>query len=77
MQNFSSSRSKFRYGYLLTSAGLVQKSRLTTEFLRRKVAKYYALQLEIEALRFKILCDTEVAIELTKDLKSLEITQGG
>ena len=51
MHNFSQSKKKLRYAYLLTPAGVVEKSKLTAEFLRRKVAEYEALQAEIEALK--------------------------
>jgi EPS-associated MarR family transcriptional regulator len=51
MQNFSQSKNKLRYAYLLTPAGVAEKSKLTTEFLKRKVAEYETLQTEIEALR--------------------------
>lgn len=54
MQNFSQSKNVFRYAYLLTPSGVAQKSKLTAEFLRRKVAEYEALQVEIEALRAEI-----------------------
>ncbi len=51
MQNFSQSKNKLRYVYLLTPAGVAEKSKLTAELLRRKVAKYEALQIEIEQLK--------------------------
>ena len=51
MQNFSQSNNKLRYAYLLTPAGVAEKSKLTAEILRRKVAEYEALQAEIEALK--------------------------
>ena len=51
MQNFSQSKNKLRYAYLITLAGVAEKSKLTAEFLRRKVAEYETLQAEIEALR--------------------------
>lgn len=51
MQNFSQSKNKMRYAYLLTSAGVAEKSKLTSEFLRRKVTEYEVLQAEIEALK--------------------------
>ena len=35
MQNFSQSKNKLRYAYLLTPAGVVEKSKLTAEFLKR------------------------------------------
>ena len=51
MQNFSQSKNKLRYAYLLTPAGVAEKSKLTAEFLRRKVAEYETLQAEIEILK--------------------------
>jgi EPS-associated MarR family transcriptional regulator len=54
IHNFSQSNNKLRYSYLLTPAGLVEKSNLTAEFLRRKVAEYEALQSEIDELKSEI-----------------------
>ena len=54
MQNFSQSKNKVRYVYLLTPTGVAEKSKLTAEFLRRKVAEYEALQIEIEQLKSEI-----------------------
>ena len=54
MQNFSQSKNKLRYAYLLTPAGVAEKSKLTAKFLRRKVAEYETLQAEIEALRAEL-----------------------
>ena len=51
MQNFSQSKNKLRYAYLLTPAGVAEKSKLTAEFLRRKVAEYETLRAEIKALK--------------------------
>jgi EPS-associated MarR family transcriptional regulator len=51
IQNFSRNNNKLRYAYLLTPAGVAEKSRLTADLLGRKVAEYEALQVEIEALK--------------------------
>jgi hypothetical protein len=51
VQNFSHSKNKLRYAYLLTPTGVAEKSKLTAEFLKRKVAEYGALQAEIETLK--------------------------
>ena len=51
VHNFSQNPHKLRYAYLLTPHGIAQKSRLTAEFLKRKLAEYEALQKEIEELR--------------------------
>jgi EPS-associated MarR family transcriptional regulator len=57
MRNFSQSKNKLRYAYLLTPAGVAEKSKLTAEFLRRKVAEYETLQAEIETLRSELSID--------------------
>ena len=57
MQNFRQSKNKLRYAYLLTPAGVAEKSKLTAEFLRRKVAEYETLQAEIEALKSELEFD--------------------
>ena len=49
--NFRKNPDKRQYAYLLTPAGLEEKTRITMTFLRRKVAEYEALEKEIEALR--------------------------
>ncbi len=54
MQNFSQSKNKLRYAYLLTPARVAEKSKLTAEFLRRKVAEYEVLQREIDELKSEI-----------------------
>jgi EPS-associated MarR family transcriptional regulator len=54
MQNFSHSENKLRYAYLLTPAGVAAKSKLTAEFLKRKVAEYEALQTEIDVLKAEL-----------------------
>ena len=51
MQNFSQSQHKLRYAYLLTPAGIAEKSKLTAEFLKRKTAEYEMLKAEIEVLQ--------------------------
>ena len=50
VQNFSGSKNKFGYVYVLTPNGLAQKAALTGRFLKRKMAEYDALKVEIEAL---------------------------
>ena len=51
MQNFSDSKNKFKYLYLLTPMGITEKVALTTRFLSRKMEKYEALKLEIKNLQ--------------------------
>lgn len=51
MQNFGQSKNKLRYVYLLTPIGVAEKSKMTAEFLKRKMAEYAVLQQEIERLK--------------------------
>ncbi len=54
MQNFSQSKNKLRYAYLFTPVGVVEKSKLTSKLLKRKVAEYKALQAKIESLKVQM-----------------------
>lgn len=58
--NFRSSNNKTRYAYILTPRGITEKTRLTSAFLKRKMAEYEALKAEIEALRQDAPLDREV-----------------
>jgi EPS-associated MarR family transcriptional regulator len=51
MQNFGQSQYKMGYIYLLTPAGIKQKSKLTGDFLKRKLTEYEALREEIKQLK--------------------------
>ena len=48
--NFTSSRDKRRYAYVLTPKGIARKAALTRAFLARKMEEYEALKFEIEQL---------------------------
>jgi EPS-associated MarR family transcriptional regulator len=48
--NFSQSKNKFGYIYVLTPQGLATKTALTGQFLERKLAEYQTLHIEITAL---------------------------
>jgi EPS-associated MarR family transcriptional regulator len=49
--NFANSKHHLGYAYLLTPAGIKQKARMTTSFLKRKMVEYEALHAEIAALQ--------------------------
>ena len=51
VQNFKKSEKKLAYAYVLTPRGLAEKTRLTTDFLKRKLEEYGALKAEIESLQ--------------------------
>jgi EPS-associated MarR family transcriptional regulator len=53
MQNFSHSKNKFGYVYMLTPGGIAEKAALTSRFLKRKLDEYEALRAEIEALELE------------------------
>ena len=49
--NFSKNPNKRQYAYVLTPAGLEEKTRITLGFLKRKEAEFEAIRREIEALK--------------------------
>lgn len=51
VQNFQSSKRKLAYAYLLTPAGVAEKTALTGRFLTRKLEEYTLLKAEIELLQ--------------------------
>jgi EPS-associated MarR family transcriptional regulator len=53
MHNFSHSKNKFGYVYILTPNGIAEKAVLASHFLMRKMEEYQALEDEIAALRLE------------------------
>ena len=51
VQNFSQSKNKFGYIYVLTPKGIAEKAVLMGRFLKRKMSEYDALKAEIESLK--------------------------
>ena len=49
--NFRENPHKLGYAYLLTPNGIAAKASLTGQFLKRKLAEYEALKIEIESLK--------------------------
>lgn len=54
VQNFHNSKRKLAYAYLLTPAGIAEKTSLTGRFLKRKIEEYALLKAEIESLQQEI-----------------------
>ena len=54
VHNFSQSKNKFGYIYVLTPQGLSEKLKLTSRFLKRKIDEYETLKAEIEGLKAEI-----------------------
>lgn len=55
VHNFSESKNKFGYVYLLTPSGVAEKATLTGRFLQRKLQEYEEMKAEIESLRAEII----------------------
>jgi EPS-associated MarR family transcriptional regulator len=54
VHNFSHSKNKFGYIYVLTPQGIAEKALLAGRFLKRKMTEYEQLQSEIEALKVEM-----------------------
>ena len=54
LENFRKNPNKRQYAYLLTKAGLREKSRITLAFLSRKLREYEALEREIAELKCEL-----------------------
>ncbi len=51
VHNFSESKNKFGYVYLLTPSGVAEKASLTGRFLQRKLKDFEEIRAEIETIR--------------------------
>lgn len=51
VRNFTNSKNKAAYAYLLTPQGIEEKARVTLRFLKRKMQEHEQLQEEIAQLR--------------------------
>jgi EPS-associated MarR family transcriptional regulator len=71
MQNFSESKNKFGYIYVLTPLGLSKRAQLAQAFLKRKLAEYEALQQEIERLKADLQLSAELASSGEMERKSV------
>ncbi len=57
MDNFQSSKNKFKYVYLHPQMGIAEKTTLTTRFLGRKMEGYGLIKSEIETLKAEAVKD--------------------
>ena len=48
IDNFKKNPSKFSYIYVLTPAGIAKKTKLTVNFMKRKMKEYEDLQMELD-----------------------------
>jgi EPS-associated MarR family transcriptional regulator len=58
--NFSKNPNKRHYAYILTPAGLEEKTRIALAFLKRKEAEFEKIQLEIIDLRDELAASKDV-----------------
>ena len=65
MHNFSQSKNKFGYVYILTPTGMAEKAALTSSFLKRKMREYEVLKCEIEALQNEVPANANSLINKT------------
>ncbi len=61
MHNFSQSKNKFGYVYIITPSGMAEKAALTSNFLKRKLREYDALKAEIEGLQKENLSTNQMS----------------
>lgn len=54
MKTFTNSKNRFRCGYVLAQAGMVEKAAISRPFPRNKVHEYEVLRTEVEALRSEV-----------------------
>lgn len=57
MRNFERSDHKLAYSYLLTPAGMLEKARMTRDFLRRKEDEFQSLRRVIDQLHRELEAD--------------------
>jgi len=65
---FKSAKNKIPYTYVLTAQGIREKARLTANFLRRKMAEYESIRVQIGQLLHEL--------EEERENGSIEATQG-
>ncbi|UXH77622.1 MarR family EPS-associated transcriptional regulator [Roseateles amylovorans] len=74
MRNFERSDHKLAYSYLLTPVGLIEKARMTKEFLQRKEAEFEALRRTIDSLHDELRrqppCDSDADVTPSPNSKS-------
>lgn len=54
MKNFSKSKNKFGYAYVLTPTGIAERAVVMRRFLHRKMEEFEALKSEIELLKMQL-----------------------
>lgn len=68
LENFKSSKNKRHYSYILTKKGIIEKTTLTADFLKRKKAEYNQIKDEINSVT--------ASIDMQTDNKKVKSSQG-
>lgn len=63
LENFSHSKHKLKYVYILTPSGLAEKVVMTGSFLKRKLDEYEVIKAEIEYLKRIVSLETQLTNE--------------
>jgi EPS-associated MarR family transcriptional regulator len=66
VHNFSQSKNKFGYIYVLTPQGIAEKLALTSRFLKRKLSEYDALKAEIDSLQAEVQTSAQPEAKATE-----------
>ena len=66
VHNFSQSKNKFGYIYVLTPQGIAEKLALTSRFLKRKLSEYDALKAEIDGLQAEVQTSAQPVAKVTE-----------
>jgi len=61
IRNFERSDHKLAYSYLLTPAGILEKGRMTRDFLRRKEEEFHSLRMVIDQLHRELDAGTHAS----------------
>ena len=61
--NFTASKDKRRYAYVLTPKGVSKKTAITKRFLARKIEEYEALKAEIDSLTSELDGETKLSLD--------------
>jgi EPS-associated MarR family transcriptional regulator len=70
VQNFTQSKNKFGYIYVVTPRGIAEKALLAGRFLMRKMSEFEQLEAEIKALKVEMSCLNTTDIEGQKASKA-------
>ena len=68
LENFKSSENKRHYSYILTKKGIIEKTILTADFLKRKKVEYNQIKDEINSVT--------ASIDMQTDNKKVKSSQG-